>query len=63
MKAYTAEDVRTVAGVLTDVAHDLPKELEDRIVLMLECYAADLEARQKLQEYLDEFRVEHRQDP
>ena len=63
MKAYTAEQVRDAAGILQDIAHDLPKELEDRIVLMLECYAADLEARVKLDEYLNgvsDWHAKHR---
>jgi hypothetical protein len=50
--AHTAEQVRDAAAVLQGVAHDLPKELEDRIVLMLECYASDLDARQKIDDYL-----------
>ena len=48
MTPYTPEEVRDIAGVLQDIAHDLPKELEDRIVLMLECYASDLDARVNL---------------
>ena len=57
MTAYTAEQVRDAAAVLQGVAHDLPKELEDRICLMLECYAADLDARVVLQDRLQQARV------
>jgi hypothetical protein len=53
---YTPEEVRDIAGVLQDIAHDLPEELEKKVVLMLECYASDLEARLKIDDYLSQAR-------